>query len=167
MRCTTVVKKKWGRDLNRTGYWTLRLTDAHIFTSNDSSEPDSTNHNAMQDTGHYRSQKAGTTGRASSLRQPSLVLVSSGHLYKGAPSQHELKQESRVEVLCSEWPTASHEGILLIRRKSGFKLPVVCIPLGHASSLLASLTQSSSESKILTLEYDGFFCSVLWLKAER
>lgn len=167
MRCTTVVKNKWDRDQNRIGYWTVRLTDTHIFTSNDSSESDSTNHNAMQDTGHYRSQKAGTTRRARSLRHPPLVLVSSGHLYHGAPSQHELKQESRVIVLCSEWPTASHEGVLLIRRKSGFKLPAFCIPLGQASSLLASLTQSGSESKTLTLGYDGFFCSVLWLKAER
>lgn len=105
MRCTTVVKNKWDRDQNRIGYWTVRLTDTHIFTSNDSSESDSTNHNAMQDTGHYRSQKAGTTRRARSLRHPPLVLVSSGHLYHGAPSQHELKQESRVIVLCSEWPT--------------------------------------------------------------
>lgn len=47
------VQQQWRT--SETGTWTgqdtelLRLTEAHIFTSRDSSEPDSANHTAMQD----------------------------------------------------------------------------------------------------------------------
>lgn len=125
MRCTTAVQNKWDRELQRTGHWTVRLTDAHIFTSRDSSEPDGKMHSAIQDTAHSRSQKAGTAKVASSLGHPSpafypdLALVSSSHLRQWAPSQYHLKPKSRVVVSCSEWPTTSHEGILYIRRKPG------------------------------------------------
>lgn len=140
MRHTTAVKNESDKELNWTGQRTTRFADGHIFTS---SEPDSTKHSPMQNSSLHRTQEAGTGSRGRFPGHPSwhssLICNSSltGLFMLRSPSQHPLKHKSTA-VLCGPWFKVAHSiGGAQLGCQSSALLP------GHASSLLASFSQSS------------------------
>lgn len=124
VRHTPAIENKWDRDLNRTGYWTARLTV--VPTIYQQRQQWARQHKPQ----YYARQLILGLGRqawwgwqalwdALPRHSSQILLYSYRAVCAKGPRQQQLKQQSRVVVLCSEWPTALREGVLHRRRKPG------------------------------------------------